>query len=188
MDKVIVLGGSMGSLKPLALILNDLDETFAIPILLVIHRRYDSSSLLASAIGRNCKLPIFEPDDKMKLESGHIYLAPAGYHMLIDVSSIHLCAAEPVMGSRPSIDVLFISAAEQFRENVLGILLSGASQDGAQGAEAIIAHGGSMCIQSMESAHSTRMLEAAKISSPKIKEHPPQDLSKQILGFGSGKA
>ena len=124
-------------------------------------------SWLACALGLMCALPVQEAQDKEHIKPGHVYFAPADYHLLVDTGpSLALSIDEPVNFSRPSIDVLFESAADIYRERLLGIVLTGASQDGAAGLAAIHRLGGRTVVQDPASALVPLMPESARRRSP----------------------
>lgn len=134
-----------------------LPKTFALPVLVVVHVRQGQPSLLLALFATRCMLAIEEPFDKDEIASGTIYFAPPGYHMLVEAEggaapAIALSIDPPVRFSRPSVDVLFESAAHAYRERLLGIVLSGANDDGARGARAILEAGGACWAQNPETA------------------------------------
>lgn len=162
----IVIGASAGGIEALGMLLPQLPADFALPVIVVVHLRPDVPSLLPEVFGERCALPVREAEDKMPVLPRHIYTAPSDYHLLveragIDDASFSLSVEPPVRFSRPSIDVLFESAAVAWRERVLGILLSGANDDGARGLSAIRAGGGITWVQSPASAAVATMPEHA---------------------------
>ena len=109
-----------------------------------------------------CALPVREAEDKEPVEAGTLYVAPPDYHLLVDAGPrLSLSADDPVHYSRPSIDVLFESAADLYRSRLLGILLSGANEDGAAGADAIRRAGGLTIVQNPDTALSSQMPQSA---------------------------
>jgi two-component system chemotaxis response regulator CheB len=106
-------------------------------------------------------LPVSEPDDKELLLSGHVYLAPRDYHLLVENRSFALSTDPPLGFARPSIDMLFESAAEEYNENAIGVILTGANRDGARGLATIKARGGLAIVEDPVSAFSPEMPEAA---------------------------
>jgi len=156
-----VIGGSAGSLKVLLPMLAALDARLAFPVVIVLHRKNDVSTL-EQLLKERCPLPVKEAEDKEDLRCGTVYLAPAGYHLLIENDrSLSLDASEKVLWSRPSIDVTFQSAAEAFGPRLLAVLLSGANSDGASGLEYIRYHGGRIIIQDPRNAEMSAMPLAA---------------------------
>ncbi len=159
-SEIVVVGTSSGGLKAAQVLLSGLDATFQVPLVLVQHRGKDESSL-CEYLSRSSPLPVSEPEDKEAILPGHVYLAPRDYHLLIEGATFALSVDAPVSYARPSIDVLFESAADQYKERAIGVILTGANQDGARGLAAIKAQGGLTVIQDPESAAHREMPEAA---------------------------
>ncbi|NEQ26961.1 MAG: chemotaxis protein CheB [Microcoleus sp. SIO2G3] len=158
---LVVIGASLGGFSALKLVLGKLPPTFSVPIAIVQHRHKESRTTLASYLQPLLSLPIREVEDKDEIAPGTIYLAPADYHLLIERDYFTLSTDEPVCYARPSIDVLFESAADVYGDRVIGIVLTGANQDGAQGAAAIKARGGRVIVQDPQTAESSVMPNAA---------------------------
>lgn len=162
----VVIGASAGGVDALSHLLPALPKAFAPPVLIVVHVRQGQPSLLPALFATRCVLPIEEPFDKDEIAHGTVYFAPAGYHMLVEAEggeapSIALSVDPPVRFSRPSVDVLFESAAHAYGERLLGIVLSGANDDGARGARAIHDAGGACWAQDPTTAPSPAMPLAA---------------------------
>ncbi|MEM5384383.1 chemotaxis protein CheB [Paraburkholderia phymatum] len=158
----VVIGASAGGIDALNVLLPALPAGFGAAILIVTHVPADAPSYLPEAFGYRCALPVIEPDAGEPVLPGRVHLAPPGYHMLVeDDGTIALSLDSTVCFSRPSIDVLFESAAHVYRERLLGILLSGANDDGAHGLEIIRAMGGLAWVQDPDTAASTPMPRAA---------------------------
>ncbi|MFT3837938.1 MAG: chemotaxis protein CheB [Myxococcaceae bacterium] len=158
----IVIGGSAGALDVLEQVLPQLRPGFAVPVVIAVHLLPTRPSVLAALLGAWCPLPVSEADDKEPLSPGHVYVAAPNYHLLVERDhSFSLSVDEPVHFSRPSIDVLFESAAEAYRDRLLGVLLSGANEDGVCGMRAIAAAGGRTVVQSPESSREALMPRAA---------------------------
>lgn len=152
-SKCVVIGGSAGCLKVLLRIVPELHPHLDFPIIIVIHRKNDRRSSLDQLLTYHTALIVKEAEDKIMLENGKLYIAPPDYHLLIEKDqSLSLDGSEKVLWSRPSIDVTFQSATDIFGANVLGILLSGANNDGALGMEAIKKAGGKTIIQHPDNA------------------------------------
>ena len=158
--ELVVIGASLGGLQALETLLAGLPQAFPLPVVVVQHRHKDSSDLVA-LLQRYSLLPVSEVEDKEEIRPGRVYLAPADYHLLIEASHFALSLEAPVEYARPSIDVLFESAAEAYAERVIGIILTGASQDGAQGLAKIKASGGLTVVQSPATAEGQTMPAAA---------------------------
>lgn len=120
-----------------------------------------SDEALLTLLRSYCPLPIEEPEDKQPIEAGHIYLAPASYHLPVDGASFALTTDAPVCHARPSIDVLFESAAIAYCERLIGVVLTGASRDGAEGARSIKERDGLLVVQDPQTAENSVMPLAA---------------------------
>jgi two-component system, chemotaxis family, protein-glutamate methylesterase/glutaminase len=156
--EAIVIGASAGGVEALTHVLPALPADFRPAVLIVVHVRSDAPSLLPGLFSARCKLPVVEPDDKDDIAGGTIYVAPPGYHMLVEPDrSISLSVDPPVRFSRPSVDVLFESAALCFADTLLGVVLSGANDDGARGLVAIQRAGGHCWVQDPHTAVSDAM-------------------------------
>jgi two-component system, chemotaxis family, protein-glutamate methylesterase/glutaminase len=141
--EAIVIGGSAGSLDVLARVLPALAADFALPIAMVLHVPADKPSLLAQILGGMGPLAVKDALDKEPFVAPGIYVAPPDYHLLLErTRHLSLSADDPVLFSRPSIDVLFESAADAYSRAVTGVLLTGASADGARGLLRIKRRGG----------------------------------------------
>jgi two-component system chemotaxis response regulator CheB len=158
----VVIGASAGGIEALAVLLPALSATFLPPVFIVLHLPRDRPSLLVEIFAKRCALPIREADDKEPVAPGTVYFAPPDYHMLVEKSGqLALSADEPVHFSRPAIDVLFESAADVYGERLLGIILTGASEDGAAGLHAIHEAGGVTVVQQPDSARAPLMVVSA---------------------------
>jgi two-component system, chemotaxis family, protein-glutamate methylesterase/glutaminase len=125
------------------------------------HRRAGSGELLRETLQRHTVLEVREPADKEPIRAGHAYLAPADYHMMVEGDHFTLSTEGPVHYARPSVDVLFETAADARGSAVIGVVLTGANHDGARGAARIRARGGFLVVQEPESAESPAMPAAA---------------------------
>lgn len=160
--QAIVIGGSAGVLDVLRVLLGALPHTLAIPVLIVVHLPTRSHSNVHQSLQFASVLPMRQADDKEPLQGGTIYFASPGYHLLVEADrSAAQSLDEPVYYSRPSIDVLFDSASDVYKRSLLGILLTGASPDGAEGLRAIHAAGGLTIVQDPQSAEAQAMPRAA---------------------------
>lgn len=160
---VVCIGGSTGSVDILKSILSELEPTRPFATIMVVHRGEQSSSMLTEKLRANDKRPVVEPCDKDKIECGGLYLAPPGYHLLISRHAFSLSTEGADKYSRPSINVLFESAAKAFGPKATAIVLSGQNDDGAKGAAKIHACGGTVIIQDPETAIAPSMPEQAKL-------------------------
>jgi two-component system chemotaxis response regulator CheB len=160
--EVVVIGCSMGGMAALEEIFKVLPAEFPVPIVVAQHRYRTSGDALPSFLRRHSKLSVVDALDKQWIHPGHVYLAPADYHLLLDRDGeLSLSVDAAVAYSRPSIDVLFESAADAFRGGCVGVILTGANADGARGATRIKQRGGFVIVQDPETAESPDMPRAA---------------------------
>ncbi|HEY3352189.1 MAG TPA: chemotaxis protein CheB [Polyangia bacterium] len=147
--RLIAVGGSAGAIDALGVILGRLPAAFPLPLVVVVHLPRRRRSVLPEVLAARCRAPVREALDKQPLEAGGVYVGPPDYHTLLDEGpAVALSVDEPVNFSVPSIDVLFESAARVMGPALLGVLLSGANEDGAAGLAAIGAAGGLGVVQS----------------------------------------
>jgi two-component system chemotaxis response regulator CheB len=158
---VVVIGASLGGFDAVRVVLGGLPATFAAPIVLVQHRMSDSDGLLVDLLGAESLLPVSEPEDKDPMAPGHVYVAPSDYHLLVERGFFSLSTEEPVCHARPSIDVLFQSAADSYGPAAVAVLLTGSNRDGAIGARAVKKAGGRVLVQDPRTAFSPVAPEAA---------------------------
>lgn len=146
--KLIIIGGSAGSLHVILDILTEIRPGYTIPILIILHRNSIFESSLEELFSTRTSLPIKEVEEKEPVMPGAIYVCPADYHVLLEQDhSFSLDYSERVNFSRPSIDVSFRSAADVFGEGLLCCLLSGANADGVEGLEYVKERGGMVIVQ-----------------------------------------
>jgi len=151
--RAVVIGGSSGAIDALTELLPALPATLRAAILVVLHLPRDRPSMLAEIFRARCALTLQEACDKQPLCPGGVYFAPPDYHLLVDAGPCAALSVDPLVHySRPSIDVLFESAADQYGNQLIGVLLSGANDDGAAGMQAIAALGGMLVVQDPASA------------------------------------
>ncbi len=158
---VIGIGTSWGGLAALTNLLGDLPGDFSIPIVVVQHRSPSSEHLLGQLLQDATDLRVSEIEDKDELTPGTVHLAPANYHVMIDRGSLSLTVEEPVRYSRPSIDVMLSSAADTYGPEAIGVVLTGANEDGARGLAQIVKLGGRALVQNPKTAEIPIMPEAA---------------------------
>jgi two-component system chemotaxis response regulator CheB len=161
---IVVVGTSSGGLKALQTLLSGLPAKFPLPLVIVQHRGKDSADL-CEFLDQVSSLPVSEPEDKESLLAGHVYLAPRDYHLLIEEKSFALSTESPVAFARPSIDVLFESAADEYKGHAIGVILTGANRDGARGLARIKTNGGVTLVEDPVSAAVRIMPDAAIDSS-----------------------
>lgn len=165
--EAIVIGASAGAVETLLTVLPQLPQDYPVPIMIVVHVPPDKKSVLADVIGEKCALKVREAEDKDELQAGYVYFAPPDYHLLVEADrSLALTVEEPVLFSRPSIDVLFESAADIYRDKLLAIVLTGANTDGAAGLRCVLDQGGTGIVQDPATAQAAAMPEAALKACP----------------------
>jgi two-component system chemotaxis response regulator CheB len=159
---VICIGASWGGLNAVGQVLSDLPAAVDVPIVLAQHRSADAQDgALAELLSGQSRRRVLDAEDKMRLEPGHVYVAPPDYHLLVERGSLALNVDERIQFARPSIDVLFESAADAYGSRVIGIILTGANEDGAQGLRHIKESGGVALIQDPAGATRRAMPDAA---------------------------
>jgi len=158
---IIVVGTSWGGLAALRRIIGGLPETFEIPVAVVQHRHRDSDAMLARFLQDHTHLRVCELEDKQVIEPGRVFIAPANYHVLVEQGHFSLSLDEPVRYSRPSIDVAMTSAADAYGHRTVGVVLTGANADGAEGLRRIADAGGMPVVQDPASAEVNTMPLAA---------------------------
>jgi two-component system chemotaxis response regulator CheB len=166
---LVVVGTSWGGLAALRTLIGGLPDSFQMAVTLVQHRHKDSDHLLRALLQERSTLRVYEVEDKMPLEHGHIYVAPPNYHTLIEPGHFSLSTDAPVRYSRPSIDVTFSSAADSYTHRTVGIVLTGANSDGADGLRRISDRGGFAIVQDPATAESPTMPMAAQKAVPRAR-------------------
>jgi two-component system, chemotaxis family, protein-glutamate methylesterase/glutaminase len=166
---LVVVGTSWGGLAALRTLVGGLPDSFQMAVTLVQHRHKDSDHVLRALLQERSSLRVFEVEDKMPLEHGHIYVAPPNYHTLIEPGHFALSTDAPVRFSRPSIDVTFSSAADSYAHRTVGIVLTGANADGSEGLRRISDRGGLAIVQDPDSAESPTMPAAAQKAVPRAR-------------------
>jgi two-component system chemotaxis response regulator CheB len=158
----VVIGGSAGGLEAMMRMLSGLPAGFRLPLIALLHLPGGGDSKLADVFGARLAIPVEEAVDKTRIAPGTLYIAPGGYHLLVEQDcSLALSCEAPVHHSRPSIDVLMESAADVWGERLMGILLTGANDDGADGLARIGEMGGLTVVQDPEEAAMSTMPRAA---------------------------
>ena len=163
----VAIGASAGGVEVLSVLLSALPASCRASFFIVVHIPRERPSLLADVFGAKCALPVREAEDKEPVQPGTVYFAPPDYHLLLDRGPVlALSSDEPVHFSRPSIDVLFDSAADIYGERLLGLILTGANQDGAEGLAAVGRAGGRTVVQEPGGAAVPFLPEAALRQGP----------------------
>lgn len=171
MYNAIVIGTSYGGLEALKMILPRFDKEFPVPVIVVLHIGDHSNEYFVNYMDTLCQLQVKEAESNEAIKKGWIYFAPPNYHLLIEADfTFSLTTDEKHNFSRPSIDILFESAAWVYSKSLVGVILTGANSDGAAGLKTIKDFGGMTLIQNPCSALSAAMPQAAlKIARPDIK-------------------
>ncbi|MBC8059276.1 MAG: chemotaxis protein CheB [Clostridiaceae bacterium] len=160
--KAVVIGASMGGLEALRVILSSIPNNFAAPIIIVQHISPQSDNYMIEYFNHKCSLIVKEAEEKEQICPGIVYIAPPNYHLLIEKDGTMSLTVEPrVNYSRPSIDVLFETAADAYREGLVGVILTGANSDGSNGLKKIKDRGGLAIVQDPITAVSDNMPKAA---------------------------
>jgi two-component system chemotaxis response regulator CheB len=185
---IVVMGGSAGGFKAFSTILSALSPDFCMPVLMVQHLHNNDDGLFSKHLSGALSVPVTEPFDKEQIRPGHVYVAPADYHMLVERDgTIALSTEEKVNWSRPSIDALFESAALAYGERVIAVILTGASNDGASGIKTIKAAGGLTIAQDPTTAEHPYMpkssIETGAVDEVLIVE----DIGKKLALIGRSK-
>jgi two-component system, chemotaxis family, protein-glutamate methylesterase/glutaminase len=178
---IVALGTSWGGLSAMMKLLGALPERFPIPIVVVQHRSKDSDRLLVQLLQDATHLDVCEVEDKDVLCAGTVYVAPANYHILIESGHLSLTTEEPVRFSRPSIDVMFSSAADTYRSETIGVVLTGANDDGARGLAHIVKRGGRALVQDPKTAEIPIMPDAAIEAVPTAEVLALEDIAPRLL-------
>ncbi len=159
--KLVVIGASMGGLSALETVLLALPEGFLVPIAVVMHRSVESTSGLLQVLRKHSALRVQEPHDKEPIRSGYVYIAPPDYHLMVENGSFALSTDAPELYARPSINVLFESAADTYGAGVVAVVMTGASSDGSRGAVRVKEAGGTVIVQDPATAESSLMPQSA---------------------------
>jgi two-component system, chemotaxis family, protein-glutamate methylesterase/glutaminase len=184
--EAVVIGASAGALEVLSNLLPALPSDYRLPILIVVHLPPDNTSLFAELIRARCAIRVREAEDKEPIEPGVVYFAPPDYHLLVEEDKrLSLSDDEPVLFSRPSIDVLFESAADAYGGGLIGVVLTGANSDGANGLKAVVEAGGVAVIQSPGSAYAVAMPEAAIAACPAARVLPVNEIAAYLREVGA---
>ncbi len=160
--RAVVIGGSAGSYAVVSKILAALPPDFPVPVVICMHRLKHVRAGFVEALNERTSLNVVEPYDKQPIERGNVYIAPANYHMYIDFfGSVSLSIEDQYLFCRPAIDYTLTSAAKAWRAKTVGIILTGANQDGAKGLKAIADNGGYTIVQDPKTADVPTMPDAA---------------------------
>lgn len=160
--KAVAIGASAGAVQALLAILPDLPPDYGLPVFVVVHVPPDRDNLLVPLLQARCRIEVKEAEDKEPARPGVVYFAPPDYHLLVERDGVlSLSSEEPVNYSRPSIDVLFESAADAYGAGLTGVVLTGANHDGARGLLAVLNAGGGGLVEDPAGAYASAMPVAA---------------------------
>ncbi len=180
--EAVVIGCSAGGLAALRILLEAFPAGLGAAVIVVAHSAPDGPSLLPQLLAACCALPVSLAVEREFAAPGHVHIAPANYHLLIEADrSFALSVDQRVCFVRPAVDVLFCAAAEVYRERLLGVILTGANSDGAQGLQAVKAAGGLTLVQDPATAYAGAMPRAAIATGAADRVLPLEDLAGAIL-------
>lgn len=180
--RVVAMGASWGGLDAIGAVLSRLPPSFGAPIAVVQHRGPSTpEGTMRGWLAERCRLTVVDAEDKEPLEPGCVYLAPPDYHLLVEEDSLGLSLEAPVAFSRPSVDVLFESAAESHGPGVVAVVLTGANADGSRGALAVRAAGGTVMAQDPAEAERSEMPAAAIATGAVHEVHRLEGLASRLV-------
>jgi two-component system chemotaxis response regulator CheB len=181
---VICIGASWGGLDAVGQVLSDISDEVDQPIVIAQHRHAGSlEGTLAELLSLRIDRPVQDAHDKMSIEPRHVYIAPADYHLLLQRGSFALSVDQRVQFARPSIDVMFESAAYAYGPAVIGIILTGANEDGAYGLSRIKQVGGVAVVQDPAGAAKRKMPDAALAATVADAVLPVEEIGKFVYGL-----
>lgn len=184
---IVVVGASWGGLAALNCLISGLPANFDAPVVVVQHRSRHADNLLAGLLQDVTPLQVVEIEDKEPLVPASVYVAPANYHVLVEDGHLSLTTDPLVRFSRPSIDVTFFSAADTYLESTIGVILTGANDDGARGLRHIVDRGGRAVVQDPATAESPVMPHAAQRAVPEAEVVPLERIADHLVQMVSPK-
>ena len=182
---IVVVGTSWGGLNALRELVGKLPTDFRLPIVLIQHRHRQSDHLLSTFLQERTRLAVAEVEDKMPIEPGTVFVAPADYHLLVDRGVFALSTDAPVRYSRPSIDVTFYSVADSYGAASVGVILTGANSDGSRGLRRIFDRGGLAFVQDPLTAESPTMPSAAIRCVPGARVQPIGEIATALIALAT---
>ena len=185
---IAVVGASWGGLAALSELIRNLPEDFPIPVAVVQHRSKHADDLLASLLQDITPLRVVDVEDKEPIVPGNVYIAPANYHMLVEQGHFSLTTDPLVRFSRPSIDVTFVSAADTYPGTTVGVILTGANDDGSRGLRHIVNRGGKAIVQDPATAESRPMPAAALSAVPEAEVLPLVKIAGHLVALTASSA
>ena len=181
---LVAMGASWGGLLAVETVLGALPAEFAAPVVIAQHRQSDSNdNMLVRLLDARCALTVCEAEDKQGLDPGCVLVAPPDYHLLVDAGAVALSVDAPLNFSRPSIDILFSSAADAYGDRVAGVVLTGANADGARGLAQIAERGGTAIVQDPEEAERREMPDAALGATPEARVLALEQIGPQLASL-----
>ena len=179
-----MIGASWGGLEALSRLLDGLRDDVHQPIVIAQHRSPDSKdATLGQLLQQHTRRVVTDPDDKTPLEHDHVYLGPPDYHVLVEEGQLALSTEAPVQFARPSIDVLFESAADVYGNRTIGVVLTGANADGAQGLARIKDRGGVAIVQDPATSETRAMPDAALLATAADAVLPLEEIPDFVYGL-----
>jgi two-component system chemotaxis response regulator CheB len=180
--RLVAIGASWGGLDVLRDILRDLPAELDAAVVIAQHRSPDSHpTAFRDLLGEVTRLKVREASDKDSVCPGTVYVAAPDYHLLVDPGSVSLSTDEPVLYARPSIDVLFETAAESYRDRCIGVVLTGANDDGSRGLARVVELGGTAIVQDPETAQRDEMPRAALRAAPTARVTPVAEIGPLLV-------
>jgi two-component system chemotaxis response regulator CheB len=184
--QVVAIGASWGGLHAIERVLEPLPADFPAAVVIAQHRRPGVDGVLAELLGGHCALQVCEAEDKQALGPGCVLVAPPDYHLLVEPGAVALSVDEPVNFSRPSIDVLLQSAADNYGDAAVGVVLTGANADGAAGLARIAGRGGTAIVQDPAGAERSEMPAAALAAAPGARVLPLDEIGPLLVDLAVG--
>ena len=186
-SRAVVIGASAGAVQALLTILPTLPADYPLPIFVVVHVPPDRRNVLVPLLRAKCRIAVKEAEDKEPVVGGVVYFAPSDYHLLVEADGgLALSSDELVNYSRPSIDVLFESAADAYGPALTGVILTGANHDGASGLEAVMNAGGDVIVENPAGAYASAMPEAALDACASAKVMSIGAITSHLVGLATG--
>jgi two-component system chemotaxis response regulator CheB len=180
--ELVAIGASWGGLDVLRDILRNLPAELSAAVVIAQHRSPESHpTAFRDLLGAVTRLHVREAADKDEIRPGTVYIAPPDYHLLVDPGAVALSTDEPVLYARPSIDVLFESAAESYRDRCIGVVLTGANDDGSRGLARVVELGGEAIVQDPETAQRDEMPRAALRAAPAARVAPVAEIAPLLV-------
>ncbi len=184
--RAVVIGASAGGVQALLQILPPLPATYPLPVLIVVHVPPDRDNALVSLFQARCQIQVREAEDKEPVLPGVVYFAPSDYHLLVETDgTLSLSSDELVNHSRPSIDVLLESSADAFGSELVGVILTGANDDGARGLQAVVEAGGVAIVEDPAEAYASAMPAASLRASPSAKAMKVAAIASYVSSLGT---